>query len=50
MIHIIVSNDQNISLIIYLKDDGSHVRLLHPSCVYITAQGKFTVVQKMRTP
>ena len=36
IIHIIVSYDQNISQIIFVKD-GSHVRLRHPSCVYITA-------------
>ena len=34
IIHIIVSYDQNISLIFYVKD-GSHVRLWHPSCVSI---------------
>ena len=33
IIHIIVSYDQNISLIIYVKD-GSHVRLRQPSCVF----------------
>ena len=27
-----------------------HVRLRHPSCVYITAQRQYTAVQKMRTP
>ena len=37
IIHIIVSFDQNISFIFYVND-GSHVRLRHPSCVYITAQ------------
>ena len=49
IIHIIVSYDQYISLIFYVKD-GSHVRLGHPSCVYITAQRQCTKVQKMRTP
>ena len=44
IIHIIVSYDQNISLIFYVKD-GSHVRLWHPSCVYITAQRQYTAVQ-----
>ena len=47
IIHIKASYDQNISLIFYVKD-GSHVRLWHPSCVYITAQ--YTAVHKMRTP
>ena len=37
IIHIIVSYDQNISLIFYVND-GSHVRFRHPSCVYISAQ------------
>ena len=41
IIHKIVSYDQNISLIFYVKD-GSHVRLPHPSCVYITAQWQYT--------
>ena len=49
IINIIVSYDQNISLIIYVKV-GSHVRLPHPSCVYITAQWQYTAVQKMHTP
>ena len=49
IIHIIVSYDQNISLIFYVKD-RSHVSLLHPSYVYITAQRQYTAVQKMRTP
>ena len=49
MIHIIISYDQNISLIFYVKD-GSHVRLWHPSCVYITTQSQYTAVQKLRTP
>ena len=49
IINIIVSYDQNISLIFYVKD-GSHVRLGHPSCVYTTAQRQYTAVQKMRTP
>ena len=35
IIHIIVFYYQNISLIFYVED-GSHVRLWHPSCVYIT--------------
>ena len=48
-IHIIVSYDQNILLIFYVKD-RSHVRLSHPSCVSITAQRQYTAVQKMRTP
>ena len=46
IIHIVVSYDQNISLIFYVKD-GSHVRLWHPSCVYITAQRQYTAVQKI---
>ena len=49
IINIIVAYDQYISLIFYVKD-GSHVRLGHPSCVYITAQRQYTAVQKMRTP
>ena len=49
IIHIKASYDQNISLIFYVKD-GSHVRLWHPSCVYITAQRQYTAVHKMRTP
>ena len=28
---------------------GSHVRLRHRSCVYITAQRQYTAVQKMCT-
>ena len=40
IIHIIVFYDQNISMIFYVKD-GSHVRLWHPSCVYITAQRQY---------
>ena len=40
-------HDQNISLIFYVKE-GSHVRLRHPSCVYITAQ--YTAVQKPLSP
>jgi len=48
IIHIIVSYDQNISLVFYVKD-RSHVRLWHLSCVYITAQRQYTAVQKMRT-
>ena len=47
-IHIIISYDQNISLIFYLND-GSHVRLRHPSCVYISAQRQYTAVVKMCT-
>ena len=46
IINIKVSYDQNISLIFYVKDE-SHVRLLHPSCVYITAQRQYTAVQKI---
>ncbi len=34
---------------LYVKD-GSHIRLWHPSCVYITDQRQYTAVQKMRTP
>ena len=49
IIHIIVSCDQNISLIFFYVKDGSHVRLWHPSCVYITAQRQYIAVQKMRT-
>ena len=49
IIDIIVSYDQNISLIFYVKD-GFHVRLRRPPCVYITAQRQYTPVQKMRTP
>jgi len=49
IIHIIVSYDQNISLIFYVKDE-SHVRFRHPSCVYITVQRQCTTIQKMRTP
>ena len=41
IIHILVFYDQNISLIIYVKD-GSHVRLRHPSSVYITAKRQYT--------
>ena len=37
IIDIIVSYEQNISLIFYVKDE-SHVRLRQPSFVYITAQ------------
>ena len=33
IIYIIVSYDQNISLIFYVKDE-SHVRLWHPSCLH----------------
>ena len=42
IIHIIVSYDQNISLIVYLK--------MYPMCLHITAQWQYTAVQKMRTP
>ena len=48
IIHIIVSYDLNISLISYVKD-GSHIRLRHLYCVYITAQRQYIAVQKMRT-
>ena len=44
-----VSYDQNISLVLCLKDE-SHVGLRHPSCVYIPAQRQYTAGQKMRTP
>ena len=43
--HIIVSFDRNILLIFYVKD-GSHVRLWHPSCVYINAQRDSTLQYK----
>ena len=46
IINIIISYDQNISLIFYVND-GSHVRLRHPSCVYITAQRQYTAVLKI---
>ena len=49
IIHIIVSFDQNISMIFFVKG-GSHVSLWHPSSVYFTAKRQYTVVQKMRTP
>ena len=49
IIHIIVSFDQNISLIYFMwKMDpmsGFYIRR-----VYITAQRQYTAVQKMRTP
>ena len=48
IIQIIISYEQNILLIFYVND-GSHVRLQHPSCVYITAQGQYTAVLKMCT-
>ena len=48
IIHIIVSYDQNILLIFYLKD-GSHVSLWHQSFVYFMPQRQHTAVQKMRT-
>ena len=43
--HMIISYDKNISLIFFVKD-GSHVRLRHPSCVYITAQRQYTLQYK----
>ena len=43
----LVSYDQNSSLFYYVKY-GYHVRLRHPSCVYITAQKQYTALQKMR--
>ena len=49
IIRIIVSYDQNISLIIHVKD-GSHGMIRHPFCVYITAHYITTAVQKMLTP
>ena len=49
IIRIIVSYDQNISLIIHVKD-GSHGMIRHPFCVYITAHRQYTAVQKMLTP
>ena len=48
IIDIIISYDQNISLIFYVNDE-SHVRLRHPSCVYISAQRQSTAVLKMCT-
>ena len=48
IIHMIVCFEQNISFIFYVKD-GSHVRLRHPSCVYISAQRQYTAVLKMCT-
>jgi len=32
--------------LIFKAKDGSHVRLRHLSCVYITAQRQYTAVQK----
>ena len=49
IIHIIVSYDQNISLIFYVKV-WFNVRLWHPSCVYCTAQRQYTAVETIRTP
>ena len=49
IIHIIVSYDQNISLIFYVKN-RSHFRLWDPSCVYFTAHRQCAAVQKIRTP
>ena len=46
IIQIKVSYDQNISSNFYVKD-GSHVRLRHPSCGYITAQRQYAAVQKI---
>jgi len=37
-------------IVFFYVKDGYHVRLRHPSCVYITAQSQYTAVQKMRTP
>ena len=48
IIHIIVSYDQNISLIFYVND-RSHVKLRHPSCFYISAQRQYSAVLKMCT-
>ena len=48
IIHIIVSYDQNISLIFYVKD-GSHVRLRHPSCVCITALRQYCSTKDVYT-
>ena len=47
IIHIIVSYDQNISSIFFVTY-GSHVRLQHPACVYITTQRQYTAVQKIK--
>ena len=49
IIHILIFYDQNISLI-FLSEDGSHVKLWHPSFVYFIAQRQYTAVQKMCTP
>ena len=51
IIHIIVSCDQNVSLISNVKDwsHHSHVRLWHPSCVYFTAQRQNTAVKNAYT-
>ena len=48
LFHIIVSDDQNISLNFFEKDD-SHFMLSHPSGVYFTAQRQYTAVLKMFT-
>ena len=42
----IASYDQNISLIIFFCDNGSHVRLWHPSCVYFTTQRQYSALYK----
>ena len=47
IIHIKVSYDTRIFYWFYVKD-GSHVRLWHPSCVYIIAQRPYTAGQKTR--
>ena len=51
IIHIIVSYDQNISMIFYVKD-VSHVRLWHPSvlCLLYSPETVHVAVLKMRTP
>ena len=49
IIHIVVCYDQNMSLHFYVKA-WSHVRLRHPSCVYITTHRQYIAIQKMRTP
>ena len=48
IIHIIVSYDQNISKIIFVKMDPMS-GCKHPSCVYFSAQRQYTAVQKIRT-
>ena len=40
----ICKQEYSISVRFYVKD-GSHVRLRHPSCVYITDQRQYTAVQ-----